>query len=156
MTKKARLKKKLLMNIFLLGMAGLLYGIFVSYTGLAIPLSVPESDGDFVVSGLRCDGNVWALLHLNWKGFFFLSSGAVCCFHLRQYLSAVRRGMCRMADSGSPAGRISFLYVSVAALVIFGVVRNLVRFFVKKQAKNRFTEYLIVKSTHDLHIGFLY
>ena len=30
MTKKARLKK-LLMNIFLLGMAGLLYGIFVSY-----------------------------------------------------------------------------------------------------------------------------
>ena len=38
------------MNIFLLGMAGLLYGIFVSYTGLAIPCLFRK------VTGLLCPG----------------------------------------------------------------------------------------------------
>lgn len=69
MTKKARLKK-LLMNIFLLGMAGLLYGIFVSYTGLAIPCLFRKVTG-LLCPGCGVTGMCVALLHLNWKGAFF-------------------------------------------------------------------------------------
>ena len=64
MTKKARLKK-LLMNIFLLGMAGLLYGIFVSYTGLAIPCLFRKVTG-LLCPGCGVTGMCVALLQLNW------------------------------------------------------------------------------------------
>ena len=94
MTKKARLKK-LLMNIFLLGMAGLLYGIFVSYTGLAIPCLFRK------VTGLLCPG----------------------CGVTGMCAGYVQNGRFRFARWQN-----LILYVSVAALVIFGVVRNLVRF----------------------------
>ena len=65
MTKKARLKK-LLMNIFLLGMAGLLYGIFVSYTGLAIPCLFRKVTG-LLCPGCGVTGMCVALLHLDWR-----------------------------------------------------------------------------------------
>ena len=68
MTKKARLKK-LLMNIFLLGMAGLLYGIFVSYTGLAIPCLFRKVTG-LLCPGCGVTGMCVALLHLDWRGAF--------------------------------------------------------------------------------------
>lgn len=76
MTKKARLKK-LLMNIFLLGMAGLLYGIFVSYTGLAIPCLFRKVTG-LLCPGCGVTGMCVALLHLDWRGAFSCHPGAVC------------------------------------------------------------------------------
>lgn len=127
MTKKARLKK-LLMNIFLLGMAGLLYGIFVSYTGLAIPCLFRKVTG-LLCPGCGVTGMCVALLHLNWKGAFFCHP---VLFVLLLPLTAVFIGS---AAGYVQNGRFRFarwqnliLYVSVAALVIFGVVRNLVRF----------------------------
>lgn len=127
MTKKARLKK-LLMNIFLLGMAGLLYGIFVSYTGLAIPCLFRKVTG-LLCPGCGVTGMCVALLHLNWKGAFFCHP---VLFVLLLPLTAVF--ICSVAGYVQN-GRFRFarwqnliLYVSVAALVIFGVVRNLVRF----------------------------
>ena len=127
MTKKARLKK-LLMNIFLLGMAGLLYGIFVSYTGLAIPCLFRKVTG-LLCPGCGVTGMCVALLHLDWRGAF---SCHPVLFVLLLPLTAVF--ICSAAGYVQN-GRIWFarwqnliLYVSVAALVIFGVVRNLVRF----------------------------
>ena len=127
MTKKAHLKK-LLMNIFLLGMAGLLYGIFVSYTGLAIPCLFRKVTG-LLCPGCGVTGMCVALLHLNWKGAF---SCHPVLFVLLLPLTAVF--ICGAAGYVQN-GRFRFarwqnliLYVSVAALVIFGVVRNLVRF----------------------------
>ena len=106
------------MNIFLLGMAGLLYGIFVSYTGLAIPCLFRKVTG-LLCPGCGVTGMCVALLHLNWKGAFFCHP---VLFVLLLPLTAVF--IC------SAAGYVQngILYVSVAALVIFGVVRNLVRF----------------------------
>ena len=127
MTKKARLKK-LLMNIFLLGMAGLLYGIFVSYTGLAIPCLFRKVTG-LLCPGCGVTGMCVALLHLNWKGAFFchpvlfvllLPLTAVFIFSAAGYVQNGRFRFARWQNL--------ILYVSVAALVIFGVVRNLVRF----------------------------
>lgn len=127
MTKKARLKK-LLMNIFLLGMAGLLYGIFVSYTGLAIPCLFRTVTG-LLCPGCGVTGMCVALLHLDWRGAF---SCHPVLFVLLLPLTAVF--ICGAAGYVQN-GRFRFarwqnliLYVSVAALVIFGVVRNLVRF----------------------------
>ncbi len=127
MTKKARLKK-LLMNIFLLGMAGLLYGIFVSYTGLAIPCLFRKVTG-LLCPGCGVTGMCVALLHLDWRGAF---SCHPVLFVLLLPLTAVF--ICGAAGYVQN-GRFRFarwqnliLYVSVAALVIFGVVRNLVRF----------------------------
>ena len=127
MTKKAHLKK-LLMNIVLLGMAGLLYGIFVSYTGLAIPCLFRKVTG-LLCPGCGVTGMCVALLHLNWKGAFFCHP---VLFVLLLPLTAVF--ICSAAGYVQN-GRFRFarwqnliLYVSVAALVIFGVVRNLVRF----------------------------
>ena len=127
MTKKARLKK-LLMNIFLLGMAGLLYGIFVSYTGLAIPCLFRKVTG-LLCPGCGVTGMCVALLHLDWRGAF---SCHPVLFVLLLPLTAVF--ICSAAGDVQN-GRFWFarwqnliLYVSVAALVIFGVVRNLVRF----------------------------
>ena len=134
MTKKARLKK-LLMNIFLLGMAGLLYGIFVSYTGLAIPCLFRKVTG-LLCPGCGVTGMCVALLHLDWRGAF---SCHPVLFVLLLPLTAVF--ICGAAGYVQN-GRFRFarwqnliLYVSVAALVIFGVVRNLVRFFVKNRRK---------------------
>ena len=127
MTKKARLKK-LLMNIFLLGMAGLLYGIFVSYTGLAIPCLFRKVTG-LLCPGCGVTGMCVALLHLNWKGAFFchpvlfvllLPLTAVFICSAAVYVQNCRFRFARWQNL--------ILYVSVAALVIFGVVRNLVRF----------------------------
>lgn len=127
MTKKARLKK-LLMNIFLLGMAGLLYGIFVSYTGLAIPCLFRKVTG-LLCPGCGVTGMCVALLHLDWRGAF---SCHPVLFVLLLPLTAVF--ICGAAGYVQN-GRFRFarwqnliLYVSVAALVIFGVARNLVRF----------------------------
>ena len=127
MTKKARLKK-LLMNIFLLGMAGLLYGIFVSYTGLAIPCLFRKVTG-LLCPGCGVTGMCVALLHLDWRGAF---SCHPVLFVLLRPLTAVF--ICSAAGYVKN-GRFWFarwqnliLYVSVAALVIFGVVLNLVRF----------------------------
>ena len=53
------------MNIFLLGMAGLLYGIFVSYTGLAIPCLFRKVTG-LLCPGCGVTGMCVALVHLNW------------------------------------------------------------------------------------------
>lgn len=116
------------MNIFLLGMAGLLYGIFVSYTGLAIPCLFRKVTG-LLCPGCGVTGMCVALLHLNWKGAFFCHP---VLFVLLLPLMAVF--ICSAAGYVQN-GRFRFarwqnliLYVSVAALVIFGVVRNLVRF----------------------------
>ena len=105
------------MNIFLLGMAGLLYGIFVSYTGLAIPCLFRKVTG-LLCPGCGVTGMCVALLHLNWKGAFFCHP---VLFVLLLPLTAVF--ICSAARWQN-----LILYVSVAALVIFGVVRNLVRF----------------------------
>lgn len=116
------------MNIFLLGMAGLLYGIFVSYTGLAIPCLFRKVTG-LLCPGCGVTGMCVALLHLNWKGAFFCHP---VLFVLLLPLTAVF--ICSAAGYVQN-GRFRFarwqnliLYVSAAALVIFGVVRNLVRF----------------------------
>lgn len=127
MTKKARLKK-LLMNIFLQGMAGLLYGIFVSYTGLAIPCLFRKVTG-LLCPGCGVTGMCVALLHLNWKGAFFCHP---VLFVLLLPLTAVficsAAGYVQNGRSRFARWQNLILYVSVAALVIFGVVRNLVRF----------------------------
>lgn len=127
MTKKARLKK-LLMNILLLGMAGLLYGIFVSYTGLAIPCLFRKVTG-LLCPGCGVTGMCVALLHLNWKGAFFCHP---VLFVLLLPLTAVficsAAGYVQNGRSRFARWQNLILYVSVAALVIFGVVRNLVRF----------------------------
>ena len=127
MTKKARLKK-LLLYMMLLGMAGLLYGIFVSYTGLAIPCLFRKVTG-LLCPGCGVTGLCVALLHLDWRGAF---SCHPVLFVLLLPLTAVF--ICGAAGYVQN-GRFRFarwqnliLYVSVAALVIFGVVRNLVRF----------------------------
>ena len=127
MTKKARLKK-LLLYMMLLGMAGLLYGIFVSYTGLAIPCLFRKVTG-LLCPGCGVTGMCVALLHLDWRGAF---SCHPVLFVLLLPLTAV--SICGAAGYVQN-GRFRFarwqnliLYVSVAALVIFGVVRNLVRF----------------------------
>ena len=127
MTKKARLKK-LLFYMMLLGMAGLLYGIFVSYTGLAIPCLFRKVTG-LLCPGCGVTGMCVALLHLDWRGAF---SCHPVLFVLLLPLTAVF--ICGAAGYVQN-GRFRFarwqnliLYVSVAALVIFGVVRNLVRF----------------------------
>lgn len=127
MTKKARLKK-LLMNIFLLGMAGLLYGIFVSYTGLAIPCLFRKVTG-LLCPGCGVTGMCVALLHLDWRGAF---SCHPVLFVLLLPLTAVficsAAGYVRNGRFWFARWQNLILYVSVAALVIFGVVRNLVRF----------------------------
>ena len=127
MTKKARLKK-LLLYMMLLGMAGLLYGIFVSYTGLAIHCLFRKVTG-LLCPGCGVTGMCVALLHLDWRGAF---SCHPVLFVLLLPLTAVF--ICGAAGYVQN-GRFRFarwqnliLYVSVAALVIFGVVRNLVRF----------------------------
>ena len=127
MTKKARLKK-LLLYMMLLGMAGLLYGILVSYTGLAIPCLFRKVTG-LLCPGCGVTGMCVALLHLDWRGAF---SCHPVLFVLLLPLTAVF--ICGAAGYVQN-GRFRFarwqnliLYVSVAALVIFGVVRNLVRF----------------------------
>lgn len=127
MTKKARLKK-LLLYMMLLGMAGLLYGIFVSYTGLAIPCLFRKVTG-LLCPGCGVTGMCVALLHLDWRGAF---SCHPVLFVLLLPLTAVF--ICGAAGYVQN-GRFRFarwqnliLYVSVAALVIFGVARNLVRF----------------------------
>ena len=127
MTKKARLKK-LLLYMMILGMAGLLYGIFVSYTGLAIPCLFRKMTG-LLCPGCGVTGMCVALLHLDWRGAF---SCHPVLFVLLLPLTAVF--ICS-AVGYVQDGRFRFtrwqnfiLYVSVAALAIFGVVRNLVRF----------------------------
>ena len=127
MTKKARLKK-LLMNIFLLGMAGLLYGIFVSYTGLAIPCLFRKVTG-LLCPGCGVTGMCVALLHLDWRGAFschpvlFVLLLPLTAVFICSAAGYVQNGRFWFARWQNP-----ILYVSVAALVIFGVVRNLVRF----------------------------
>lgn len=114
--------------MMLLGMAGLLYGIFVSYTGLAIPCLFRTVTG-LLCPGCGVTGMCVALLHLDWRGAF---SCHPVLFVLLLPLTAVF--ICGAAGYVQN-GRFRFarwqnliLYVSVAALVIFGVVRNLVRF----------------------------
>ena len=109
-------------------MAGLLYGIFVSYTGLAIPCLFRKVTG-LLCPGCGVTGMCVALLHLDWRGAF---SCHPVLFVLLLPLTAVL--ICGAAGYVQN-GRFRFarwqnliLYVSVAALVIFGVVRNLVRF----------------------------
>ena len=79
--------------------------------------------------GWGVTGMVVVELHVNWKGVFFCHP---VLFVLRLPLTAVF--ICSAAGYVQN-GRFRFarwqnliLYVSVAALVIFGVVRNLVRF----------------------------
>lgn len=127
MTKKARLKK-LLLYMILLGMAGLLYGIFVSYTGLAIPCLFRKVMG-LLCPGCGVTGMCVALLHFDWKGAFFCHP---VLFVLLIPLAAVF--ICSVVGYVQD-GRFRFarwqniiLYVSIAALAIFGVVRNVVRF----------------------------
>ena len=55
--------------MMLLGMAGLLYGIFVSYTGLAIPCLFRKVTG-LLCPGCGVTGMCVALLHLDWRGAF--------------------------------------------------------------------------------------
>lgn len=112
----------------ILGMAGLLYGIFVSYTGLAIPCLFRKMTG-LLCPGCGVTGMCVALLHLDWRGAF---SCHPVLFVLLLPLTAVF--ICNAAGYVQD-GRFRFarwqnfiLYVSVAALAIFGVVRNLVRF----------------------------
>ena len=116
------------MNIFLLGMAGLLYGIFVSYTGLAIPCLFRKVTG-LLCPGCGVTGMCVALLHLNWKGAFFCHP---VLFVLLLPLTAVficsAAGYVQNGSFRFARWQNLILYVSVAALVIFGVVRNLVRF----------------------------
>ena len=127
MTKKARLKK-LLLYMMLLGMAGLLYGIFVSYTGLAIPCLFRKVTG-LLCPGCGVTGMCVALLDLDWRG-------AICCHPVLVVLLLPLTAVFICGAAGYVQnGRFRFarwqnliLYVSVAALVIFGVVRNLVRF----------------------------
>lgn len=109
-------------------MAGLLYGIFVSYTGLAIPCLFRKVTG-LLCPGCGVTGMCVALLHLDWKGAF---SCHPVLFVLLLPLTAAF--ICSAAGYVQD-GRFRFarwqnfiLYVSVAALAIFGVVRNLVRF----------------------------
>lgn len=112
----------------ILGMAGLLYRIFVSYTGLAIPCLFRKVTG-LLCPGCGVTGMCVALLQLDWRGAF---SCQPVLFVLLLPLTAVF--ICSAAGYVQD-GRFRFarwqnfiLYVSVAALAIFGVVRNLVRF----------------------------
>ena len=112
----------------ILGMAGRLYGIFVSYTGLAIPCLFRKMTG-LLCPGCGVTGMCVALLHLDWRGAF---SCHPVLFVLLLPLTAVF--ICNAAGYVRD-GRFRFarwqnfiFYVSVAALAIFGVVRNLVRF----------------------------
>ena len=127
MTKKARLKK-LLMNIFLLGMAGLLYGIFVSYTGLAIPCLFRKVTG-LLCPGCGVTGMCVALLHLDWRGAF---SCHPVLFVLLLPLTAVficsAAGYVQNGRFWYPRSKKLIIYVSVAARVIFAEVPNVVRF----------------------------
>ena len=126
MTKKARLKK-LLMNIFLLGMAGLLYGIFVSYTGLAIPCLFRKVTG-LLCPGCGVTGMCVALLHLDWRGAFSCHPVLFVLLPLTAVFICSAAGYVRNDRFWFARWQNLILYVSVAALVIFGVVRNLVRF----------------------------
>lgn len=109
--------------------AGFVYGIFVHYTGLAIPCPF------YKITGLKCPGcgvtgMCIALIQLDFKGAFLCHPmlflllaplGAVCVGSARTY---IREGTGRMNRWQN-----LILYASIVLLVGYCVVRNMVQIF---------------------------
>lgn len=110
-------------------MAGFVYGIFVQYTGLAIPCPFHK------ITGLKCPGcgvtgMCIALIQLDFKEAFLchpmlflllVPLGTVCVGGAITY---IREGTGRMKRWQNVV-----LYASIALLVGYGVVRNMVQIF---------------------------
>lgn len=121
--KKRRFEQVLGYGILVLGV-GLLYGIFVSWSGIAIPCPFRR------VTGLKCPGcgvtqMCVALLHLDLRTAFYSNQMLFVLFpvlglvFLKYIADYVKTGQWRM-------GRLQngIIYVSIVLLLFFAVIRN--------------------------------
>ena len=122
------MKKKRLLRVITYGlcimMAGLVYGIFVKYTGFAIPCPIRT------VTGLKCPGcgvtgMCMALLQLDFKKAFLchpmlfvllIPLGIVCAGSMINYV--------KDGTKQTRKWQKCILYASIVLLVGFGVIRN--------------------------------
>lgn len=123
--KRKRLMRILTYVLFVV-MAGLLYGIFVEYTGLAIPCLFRR------VTGLKCPGcgatgMCIALMHLHFSEAFrcnpvlFVLLPPLAVVFLCGAADYVRYGKWKVKRWQNVV-----LYIAIALLVAFGIVRNAV------------------------------
>lgn len=122
--KEKRFKRVVGYGILML-CAGLLYGIFVTWSGIAIPCLF------YLVTGLKCPGcgvtqMCVALLHLDFGTAFysnrmlFLLLPVLVLVFLKYIADYIKTGRWRM-------GRLqnSIIYASIALLIAFTVIRNI-------------------------------
>ncbi len=123
-TKKKRLFR-IITYAFCILMAGFVYGIFVNYTGFAIPCPIRT------VTGLKCPGcgvtgMCMALMQFHFRKAFLCHP---MLFALLPALGAVCAGsMINYVKDGTKQTRTwqkRILYTSIILLVGYGVVRNL-------------------------------
>ena len=122
--KERRRKRVLGISILVLCM-GMLYGIFVLRTGIAIPCLFR------LVTGFKCPGcgvtqMCVALLQLDFKEAFYCNQmlflllpvlGAVFLKYIVEYVKTGKRHMGRLQNG--------IIYVSIALLLVFAVFRNI-------------------------------
>lgn len=118
--------QKVITYAFCILMAGFLYGIFVKYTGLAIPCPFHK------ITGLKCPGcgvtgMCMALMQLDFRKAFFynpmlflllLPLGIVCAGSVAGYIKDGTKQIQRWQKF--------VLYVCIVLLMLYGVVRNVV------------------------------
>lgn len=122
---KSRRFFQILKPVLLLGMAGLVYGIFVRYTGLAIPCFFNK------VTGLYCPGcgvtrMCVALLQFHFREAFYANPVILCM--LPVFLLVFLTGAVRYVKDGVrelPRWQNIVLYICIGILVLFGILRNL-------------------------------
>ncbi|MCI9445778.1 MAG: DUF2752 domain-containing protein [Lachnospiraceae bacterium] len=122
--KKKRMLR-LITYVLLIAMAGFVYGMFVRYTGLAIPCPFRQ------LTGLKCPGcgvtgMCVALMQLDFKAAFLCNPmlflllaplGAVLAASAASYVNHGAWKLKRWQNT--------ILYVSIALLVVFCAVRNI-------------------------------
>lgn len=122
---KEKRLKRVLGFLCLIICAGLLYAIFVKWSGIAVPCLFHR------VTGLKCPGcgitqMCIALLHLDFRTAFYSNQMLFCLFPVlgliffKYIADYVKTGQWRMGKLQS-----GIIYVSIALLLIFAVIRNI-------------------------------
>lgn len=118
-----RLKKVLLLGFVFIGV-GMLYGLFVKFTGIGVPCPI------FTLTGLKCPGcgithMCIALLQLDFQAaleahpVLFIELPfllIVMCRSMIRYIRFGQRQLTRLESIG--------IYICITMLVIFSIIRN--------------------------------
>lgn len=120
---RKRLKRIFLYSVIVL-LLGLLYGLFVKHTGIGIPCVF------YCITGLKCPGcgitrMCVALMHLDIREAFYSHPVMLTVLpfllviFLRNLISYVKSGAFRLSRLEN-----IIIYICIALLVVFAVVRN--------------------------------